>query len=192
MVGNMGRSVRVRLILLAQTATVKSWGFEGNGEARSNFVFIDLEEDHSAVIYRWAKQPEPIDTTRVAELAGRPIPPARWWLTSVPASSSVQLSEPLNWPSSAYESAEPEFSSSSIQPEIAQIVQRMKAELNLGKNEIIRLVWGAKPGGTRAYKEASTAYDAIVGESEERAPPFQPLSSEQRQLREQLDLPPRR
>jgi hypothetical protein len=55
MVGNMGRSVRVRLILLAQTATVKSWGLEGNGEARSNFVFIDLEEDHSAVMYRWGK-----------------------------------------------------------------------------------------------------------------------------------------
>lgn len=167
LVGNMGRSVRVRLILLAQTSTVKSWGFEGNGEARANFVFVDLEEDHSAVLYRWGKQPEPIDTSCVFELAQRPIPQVRWWNVMNSVSSPVQDAEPLNWPNSAYESAEPKFNSDVIQPEIAQIVQRMKAELNLGKNEIIRLVWGAKPGGTRAYKEASTFYDTIIGGSQE-------------------------
>jgi hypothetical protein len=78
LVGNMGRSVRVRLILLAQTATVKAWGFEGNGEARANFVFLDVADDHTAVLYRWGKPPEPIDTSRVCELAQRPIPHARW------------------------------------------------------------------------------------------------------------------
>lgn len=94
MVGNMGRSVRVRLILLAQTATVKSWGLEGNGEARSNFVFINLEEDHSAVIYRWGKAPEPIDTSRVAELAQHPIPAIRWW-------NRTQVTSPEDSPNTA-------------------------------------------------------------------------------------------
>jgi len=78
LVGNMGRSVRMRLILLAQTATVKAWGLEGNGDARANFVFLDVAEDHGAVIYRWGKPPEPIDTARVCDLAQRPIPQARW------------------------------------------------------------------------------------------------------------------
>ncbi len=79
LIGNMGRSVRVRLILLAQTATVKAWGFEGNGEARTNFVFLDLEEDHQAVLYRWGKAPQAIDTSAVRDLARHAIAVDRWW-----------------------------------------------------------------------------------------------------------------
>lgn len=70
-VGNMGRSVRVRLVLLAQQRTVKAWGFEGNGEARANFVFLDIDESHHATIARWGKDPEPIDTRYVKHLADR-------------------------------------------------------------------------------------------------------------------------
>lgn len=134
MVGNMGRSVRVRLILLAQTATVKSWGFEGNGEARGNFVFIDLEEDHSAAIYRWAKQPEPIDTRCVAELASQPIPAARWWRLA-------PLSE-LGSPTTA---AVP---SVGLSPEhVARVTTWLIYEPNISTREIARRLYPGTDGG---------------------------------------------
>lgn len=86
-VARMGRSMRVRLILLAQEASVKAWGFEGEGEARDNFVFMDLPEAHwengGAVMYRWSEQktPQTIDTWHVYELSKRAISPLRWHAT---------------------------------------------------------------------------------------------------------------
>jgi antitoxin component of MazEF toxin-antitoxin module len=37
------------------------------------------------------------------------------------------------------------------------------AGLGWSKNDIIRHVWGASPGGSRAYKDAKAEYEAIVG-----------------------------
>lgn len=82
-VARMGRSMRVRLILLAQETSVKAWGFEGEGEARENFVFVDLQEAHwlnkSATMYRWSKPPQRIDTSNVYALSQRAIHPSRWF-----------------------------------------------------------------------------------------------------------------
>lgn len=82
-VARMGRSMRIRLILLAQEASVKAWGIEGEGESRSNFVFVNLVEAHwlngGATIARWGKEPEQIDTSHVWQYANKPIDPRRWW-----------------------------------------------------------------------------------------------------------------
>jgi hypothetical protein len=39
-------------------------------------------------------------------------------------------------------------------------VARMR-QAGMSKAEIIKLLWGAKPGGSRAYKGASAEYDSI-------------------------------
>lgn len=79
-------------------------------------------------------------------------------------SSETPSAELLNFASSASES--PELTINPVQ-QVAEIVQRLRAE-GRGKNAIIELVWGAKPGGSKAYREASNAYDRIVGDSPDR------------------------
>lgn len=59
---------------------------------------------------------------------------------------------------SASETTETSFT---ISPEIADIVRRLAREKK-PKKETIALIWGAKPGGSDAYKQASAAYDDIV------------------------------
>ena len=66
--------------------------------------------------------------------------------------------ETLKPTGTADETAETSFT---ITPEIAQIVRRLAAEKR-GKKEIIKLIWGATPGGSAAYKQASGWYDQIV------------------------------
>lgn len=75
----LGRSSRIRLILLATETNVKAWGWEGRGEARHNVVFVECEEDHSAALYRWGRPHHAMDTDMVPLLASRPLPLARWW-----------------------------------------------------------------------------------------------------------------
>jgi hypothetical protein len=54
---------------------------------------------------------------------------------------------------SAPETTETDFSR-------AAAVARMR-QAGMSKAEIIKLLWGAKPGGSRAYKDASAEYDSI-------------------------------
>lgn len=66
----LGRSCRVRLVLLDTETNVKAWGLEGRGEARSNLLYVECEErTHAAIMYRWNKQPDALDTTSVPALA---------------------------------------------------------------------------------------------------------------------------
>jgi hypothetical protein len=46
----------------------------------------------------------------------------------------------------------------------AAAVARMR-QAGMSKAEIIKLLWGAKPGGSRAYKDASAEYDSICSTS---------------------------
>lgn len=69
--------------------------------------------------------------------------------------SSVQdaiPAEPVELNNSAYES-----------PELTiQLIQRLR-EKGHGKNAIIELVCGVRPGGSRAYRQASNRYDELLG-----------------------------
>jgi len=87
----------------------------------------------------------------------RPVTSGRM-LASEPEPEPREL---LNQQFTVCESHEPEFKHVANVPEIAGIVQRLKAE-GRGKNAIIETVWGAKPGGTRAYREASEQYRQLV------------------------------
>lgn len=55
-VGNMGRSVRLRLVIGSQSTQVKALDMEGLGDMRSNFFFVELaanEGRRSAEMYRY-------------------------------------------------------------------------------------------------------------------------------------------
>jgi hypothetical protein len=81
--------------------------------------------------------------------------------------SGVQANEPANQQNSADESPELPFSSEIELALKAAQVQRLRTELNSpGKNKIIWLVWGARPGDNKAYRAASIEYNRIMEESD--------------------------
>lgn len=76
----LGRSVRVRVVLLSIETNVKAWGWEGRSEARASCLFIECEEEtHRAVMFRWGKERQAIDTTLLDDLARRARLAGRAW-----------------------------------------------------------------------------------------------------------------
>lgn len=84
----IARSVRVRLILISTETGVKALGLEGNGDARQNCLFVELNEDRAARMFRWGKPPVPIDTHGVGAIAAAPFAPHRAWL---PPSTAISV-----------------------------------------------------------------------------------------------------
>lgn len=78
LVGRLGRSLRVRLVVLSQSERVKSLGLDGEGDAVSNFARVLLSRGHGAQLlvdgYTLA-----LDTQQVPRLANHPTQPGRWW-----------------------------------------------------------------------------------------------------------------
>jgi len=98
MVGRLGRSLGVRLVVLSQSERVKSLGLEGEGDAKDNFVKIVLKPDHSATIDRISTDhasgvDKVIDTREAPALAADPQDPAKWWRlsTELPMLDSVEF-----------------------------------------------------------------------------------------------------
>lgn len=83
LVGRLGRSLRVRLIVLSQSKQVKSLGLDGEGDALSNFARVTLTTSHSATIHLEAGSLV-LDTRLVPQLAALPSVPGRWWQRSIP------------------------------------------------------------------------------------------------------------
>lgn len=88
--GQIGRELRIRVIGLSQSDRVKTLKLEGEGDARSNYLFIRLGEHAIAVCpgaaelvrpatIEWQKRNYPIDVSRIPELIEQPISPDRWW-----------------------------------------------------------------------------------------------------------------
>jgi DNA segregation ATPase FtsK/SpoIIIE-like protein len=61
----------------------------------------------------------------------------------------------------AYETPETVSADTETTLEIESVIHRLKAD-GKGKKEIIKLLWGATPGGSKAYQDASKLYDQAV------------------------------
>lgn len=81
----IGRALRVRLIMLSDSALVKALGLEGEGETRAHFAFIRLARGHTGTIDIDGEEPArlPIETEGLRELAWRAHLMERSWLTLV-------------------------------------------------------------------------------------------------------------
>lgn len=68
----LGRSARVRIILLATEREVDAWDWKGRGGARDNLLFIDIQQgSRAASMFGWQtrRQPTPIETSGIVKLA---------------------------------------------------------------------------------------------------------------------------
>lgn len=81
----IGRSLRVRLVMLTDSTEVKSIGLEGEGEARTNAVYVELRQNHTADLYRVdrsgrAVDRQPVDVKNMHKLETLiHFPPTRAW-----------------------------------------------------------------------------------------------------------------
>lgn len=85
----MGRSVRIRVVVLGTEANVKAWGIEGRGDIRDNLLFVQCRPNRTATLGRWGEPGQQIDTSRVKELAEGDLDNERVW---VPAMDSATAS----------------------------------------------------------------------------------------------------
>lgn len=77
LIADVGRSLRIRLILIARGRQVKGIGASGESDLLDHFVFITVQRGHRATL-EYDEEAYPLDTGRVSDLA-RPLPPARFW-----------------------------------------------------------------------------------------------------------------
>lgn len=94
----LGRSVRIRLVIIDTETNVKAWGIEGRGEARNNLIYVELEEDtHAARMFRWKERERPatLDVAAVPGIVAQARLTGRAWLPSAPEESHVLTLEPV-------------------------------------------------------------------------------------------------
>jgi hypothetical protein len=98
LVARLGRSLRVRLMMLSDSALVKAIGLSGEGETRSHFAFIRLQRGHAATCEIEGTQ-RPIDTEGVLQIARHARLAHRSWSidqeTTAETSSSVEEPEAI-------------------------------------------------------------------------------------------------
>ena len=75
-VADVGRSLRIRLILIARGRQVKGIGASGESDLLEHFCFLHVSRDHGATL-ELDEVNRPIDTGMVCVMA-RPLPPERW------------------------------------------------------------------------------------------------------------------
>jgi adenylate kinase family enzyme len=157
----LGRELQIHLVGLAQTFQVRDWGLEGRGENRANLYQVRFGQQATNVLPEAAKSSRPCVsmvgaewiTLTLPEITPRPIDPGRQF-------SPPENAENAELENSAPERPEPEPELVQVN-EKAAIIRRLK-ERSLSKNEIIRIVFDAKPGGSAAYRRACAIYEEAL------------------------------
>jgi hypothetical protein len=83
-IARLGRSLRVRLILLSQSTRVKSLGLNGEGDVRDNFSIVNLTRQHVATM-EFEGQTYQLDTRTVPKMAAKPVRLVPWTIPNIEA-----------------------------------------------------------------------------------------------------------
>lgn len=78
LLGDQGRSIRIRLILITRSKLVEALGIKGQGDWRDNLVFITLDRQRRAYL-EWDNRTFEIDTSTVYKLSQQRISQVRAW-----------------------------------------------------------------------------------------------------------------
>lgn len=77
-IADIGRSLRIRLILVARGRQVKGIGAQGESDLLDHFAFLSVSRGSHAVTLEIEEEVTQIDTKQVRELA-QPLNGGRWW-----------------------------------------------------------------------------------------------------------------
>jgi hypothetical protein len=177
LIAQLGRSLRIRLIVLSYSGLVKELGLEGRGESRNHFVWVRLDRQRRAVL-EWDERTQMLDTTAVPTLARKPISLARWWATP-PATTTASESEdrPMPGQIGTTTTASPPPRTGRLEDEVVVVVPRegvsiaeqvsiLKAAVQMQvetgrvvRTEVCRQVFDGQTGGA-AYRKTMAVLDA--------------------------------
>lgn len=145
LVARLGRSLRVRLIMLSDSALVKAIGLEGEGETRSNFAFIRLRRGHGGVI-EIEDETHPIETSTLHQIAQHTNLANRKWMPSHTDMNGFDLGNHTSMPYQ-YDSNIPDMnatngSMASMNERDKAILAILYANPSVSKNSIYAAVGG--------------------------------------------------
>lgn len=182
LVAQLGRSLRVRLVVLSYSGLVKELGLEGRGESRNHFVWVRLDRQRRATL-EWDEQTLTLDTSEVLRLAQTRIPAHRWWSpttlspngTTTPierreanirTATTTTTTEPVGArlvaasPVVVVETVPREGVALSEQVSILLAAVRMReGGANVNRTEICRQVFDGQSGGA-AFRKVKAVLDA--------------------------------
>ena len=173
LIARLGRSLRVRLIVLSYSGLVKELGLEGKGESRDHFVWIRLDRQRRATLV-WDEETHSLDTALVVAMAQRPLDVSRVWIapTAPTTASERQISPyatatattPEKPVGAAQEGNEGVVvvSRVTLSEQVAILSSALQMKLESGKfsrSEVCRRVFDGATGGA-AYDKVRTVLDA--------------------------------
>ena len=91
LIGDQGRSIRVRLILITRSKLVEALGIKGQGDWRGNLVFVTLDRTRKARM-EWDGISYLIDTQPAYQLSRQQLSPSRAWVVPQPMEQETILS----------------------------------------------------------------------------------------------------
>ena len=169
LIARLGRSLRVRLIVLSYSGLVKELGLEGKGESRDHFVWIRLDRQRRATLL-WDEETHSLDTAPVVTMAQRPLDVSRAWIApTTPTTASERQISPYattttTTPEKPVGAAQGEelpvvvVGTATIEEQVAII--RVKIEGgDISRSEVCRRVFEGASGGA-AYGKVKTVLDA--------------------------------
>src|SRR5205823_14892336 len=91
LIGDQGRSIRIRLMLITRSKLVEALGIKGQGDWRDNLVFISLDRARRARL-EWDSTIYQIDTQPAYNLSRQRLSPSRAWVAPHPPEKEEILS----------------------------------------------------------------------------------------------------
>lgn len=169
---SMGRSVKIRVVVLGTEVNVKAWGIEGRGDVRGNLLFIECAADRTARMCRWGSPPQEIDVRDVRGLAAGPLDAGRVWYPGAMESATSSAMDSTIAPDSALYSgtSTPEPDSAtwvaavrqlaiSVNPDTNRLysTREIQRRLSGNYNRVVELTRMAREDEERSYQAADAA-----------------------------------
>ena len=175
LVARLGRSLRVRLIILSYSGQVKELGLEGRGESREHFLWLRLDRQRRASL-TWDDTAHQLDSSLVVALAQRPLDADRVWV--VPPAPTTASEREIGTPSPPTPTTPPAMvgaaqagnagvvvvGKASIVEQVAILREALKVQIETGeisRSEVCRRVFDGATGGT-AYNKTKAVLDVAA------------------------------
>jgi hypothetical protein len=173
-----GAKARMRLVVLAQQATVEGLGIKGQGDARRNFARLllgsfalreipDIAGQSWPAVLDWRGEMQSVDRQYLPRLVEqRTVQPHIWSFAhsnSATAHSAHMNGHSAPFVHSAHEQNEPELPLPRDLNEQRMLVHAITLHAQgKGKQAALIEAFGAKPGGSSGWRRAVALFDAVM------------------------------
>jgi hypothetical protein len=174
-VGTIGRSLRMRLVIVTTTKRVKGLGLDGLGDALDNFVELELPKETrfvSGFLTLDEREPLAIDLAGTHQLSQQPIATARWWVPPIVTTAETTL-QPGN-PEVAAVTAVATVTQPAVTPvEIAEISAKLTK--GMSPSNVAKSLRGYDPRDYKTWAAKVAAVQELLKSLDTSTPSTGPL-----------------